>query len=66
MRPDRADAKQRLAERDARIAADTRTEIEKWLNDPPPHRSALARRTQQPIPQQRTSVSGTRVDLWKR
>jgi hypothetical protein len=30
------------AERDRREAADTRTEAERWLNDPPPDRSALA------------------------
>jgi hypothetical protein len=30
-------------QRDARQRADTRTEAEKWLGDPPPGRSALAR-----------------------
>jgi hypothetical protein len=35
-------AAQRLAERDRREAADTRTEAERWLGDPPPSRSALA------------------------
>src|SRR5215475_4221194 len=39
-----ADVKERLAERDQRIAADTRTEAERWLGDPPPYRSALAQR----------------------
>ena len=36
-----SDARQRLAERDERARADTRTEIQRWLNDPPPGRSAL-------------------------
>jgi hypothetical protein len=30
--------------RDQSIAADTRTAAERWLGDPPPHRSALAQR----------------------
>ena len=34
----------RLRERDARLAADVRTEAERWLGDPPPERSALAQR----------------------
>jgi hypothetical protein len=42
--PSRADLAARLAERDARIDADTRTEAERWLNDPPRWRSALASR----------------------
>jgi hypothetical protein len=37
-----ADAKQRLAERDQRLATDTRTPAQVWLNDPEPSRSALA------------------------
>jgi hypothetical protein len=37
-----ADLKIRLEERDRREAADTRTEAQKWLGDPPPSRSALA------------------------
>ena len=37
-----ADVKVRLEERDRREAADTRTEAERWLGDPPPSRSALA------------------------
>jgi hypothetical protein len=41
-----SDARQPLAERDARAAADSRTEPEKWLGDPPPGRSALAQRKQ--------------------
>jgi|RhiMetdeSRZDD1v2_1073273.scaffolds.fasta_scaffold53002_8 hypothetical protein len=40
----RDDAKARLAERDQRQAADNRTPAEKWLNDPPQNRSALANR----------------------
>ena len=32
----------RFADRDARIAADTRTEIEKMMGDPPMSQSALA------------------------
>lgn len=41
-RVDPGEAEQRLAERDQREAADTRTEAQRWLNDPPPGRSALA------------------------
>jgi hypothetical protein len=37
-----ADLKIRLEERDRRLAADTRTEAEKWLGDPPVDRSVLA------------------------
>jgi hypothetical protein len=36
------EAKQRFAERDRRDAVDTRTEAQRWLNDPPYDRSALA------------------------
>ena len=39
------EAKARLAERDEREAADTRTEVQRWLNDPAPGRSALAIKT---------------------
>ena len=42
MRVDPAEAAQRFAEREQREAADTRTEAQRWLNDPPPGRSALA------------------------
>ena len=42
VRVDPAEAEQRFAERDQREAADTRTEAQRWLNDPPPSRSALA------------------------
>jgi hypothetical protein len=40
------DVARRFAERDQRIAADSRTEAQKYLGDPPPHRSALAQRKQ--------------------
>jgi hypothetical protein len=40
------DVLSRIQERDRLAAADTRTEAEKWLGDPPPHRSALAQRNQ--------------------
>jgi hypothetical protein len=45
----------RLQERDAREVADTRTEAEKWLGDPPAHRSALTktRRANAPSPRDR-------------
>jgi len=38
------DVRQRLADRDAWQAAnpDTRTDVQRWLGDPPPGRSALA------------------------
>jgi hypothetical protein len=39
-----AERKVRLAERDRQQARDTRTESQRWLGDPPPDRSALARR----------------------
>jgi len=35
-----------IRERDQRIAADTRTEAQRWLGDPPSDRSALAQRKQ--------------------
>ena len=37
-----AEVEKRLAEREKREAVDTRTEAQRWLNDPPPGRSALA------------------------
>jgi hypothetical protein len=49
-----SDVRDRLAERDARLAADTRTEVQKYLGDP----------VQGPGP--RRSASGMRVDLWKK
>ena len=39
--PDPEALKSRLQERDQRQAADTRTELEKFLGDPPADRSAL-------------------------
>jgi hypothetical protein len=41
-RVDPAEVEKRLAEREQREAADTRTETQRWLGDPPPSRSALA------------------------
>ena len=38
------DAAARFAERDARQASDTRTEAQRWLNEPEPVRSALVTR----------------------
>jgi hypothetical protein len=35
-----------IQEREARERADTRTEAQRWLGDPPPDRSALAQRKQ--------------------
>ena len=35
----------RVQERDQRQAEDDRTEVQKWLGDPAPERSALARKT---------------------
>jgi len=64
-RPPPEDARARLAERDARLAADTRTDAEQFLGDPPLQRSALAQRGYVTGPAPR-SASGTRVDLWKR
>jgi len=67
-RVSREDYHQRLQERDARNAADTRTPAQVWLNDPPPGRSALhqvphvGHPLQGPAPRR---SAGTRVDLWK-
>ena len=44
---DPATLRLRLAERDAREAADTRTPAQVWLGDPPADRSALAQGSQQ-------------------
>jgi len=38
------DVRMRFMEAAARERADTRTDAQKWLNDPPPGRSALAQR----------------------
>jgi hypothetical protein len=43
-RPPAADVARRMAERDARLAGDSRTEAQRWLNDPEAGRSALAQR----------------------
>jgi hypothetical protein len=59
------DARQRLAERDARMARDTRTELQKWLGDPPPDRSALTQ-VRPSMPKGVQSASGVRVDLWRK
>jgi hypothetical protein len=61
------DARARIAERDARMAADTRTECQKVLGDPPRDRSALAtagKQNRMPGIRPGRSASGTRVDLW--
>jgi hypothetical protein len=43
MCPSRSNAAaRRVQEREQREASDTRTEVQKWLGDPPPNRSALA------------------------
>lgn len=41
------DVQVRLAERDQRLASDTRGVTERWLGDPEPTRSALAQRAPQ-------------------
>jgi hypothetical protein len=54
---------QRFRERDAREAADTRNEIQRWLGDPAPGRAAtIAKGSQGPAPRR----GEWRVDLWKR
>jgi hypothetical protein len=58
------EAKARLQERDARIAADDRTEVERFLGDPPRDRSALAQGRD--VPASRRDANGIHVDLWKR
>jgi hypothetical protein len=57
----------RLAERDRRQAADTRTEAQRWLGDPPMQRSALAlmqNSSSLPVKVDRRKHA-VRVDLWK-
>ena len=61
-RVDPKEGRQRIAERDAREAADTRTRAQIRLGDTPPGRSALAQTTQ-PTPQ-RSPASHPRIDLW--
>lgn len=56
------DLRARLADRDRRLASDTRTEAQKWLGDPPRSQSALARGQ----PQSAARRRGARVDLWKK
>jgi hypothetical protein len=46
----------RLMDKDQREAADNRTAAERWLGDPPPHRSALA---QKKSPSRKTSQNKT-------
>ena len=73
--PPRAMYRLRLAERDQRLASDTRGVTERWLGDPEPTRSALAQRaprkaTNDVIEQQimalKTKVRGnaSRTDFW--
>jgi hypothetical protein len=64
-RVDPRDARQRMAERDQRERADTRSEVQKFLGDPPRDRGALGNKTIQPTPQS-NSARHPRVDLWKR
>jgi len=59
------DARARLAERDARLAADTRSEVQRWLGDQEPGRSALTQANAS-HPATAKSASGTRVDLWRK
>jgi hypothetical protein len=62
-----ADLTARLAERDARLASDTRSEAQRWLNEPPRDRSALAQGSAQtPVPRRSSSSKGWRVDLWRK
>jgi hypothetical protein len=49
-----------LKERDARVAADTRNDIDRWLGTPPPGRSALDARARK-IERPRT-ISAQRLD----
>jgi hypothetical protein len=37
-----SDVRRHIEERDQRLANDQRSDVEKWLGDPPPERSALA------------------------
>jgi hypothetical protein len=59
-----SDAAQRLAERDARLAADTRNDCQKILGDPPPSRSALMQ-VRTSAPKSIRGAGGVRVDLWR-
>jgi hypothetical protein len=56
------DIKAKLLLRDRLQAQDTRTEAQRWLGDPPPHRSALARRGRRlPVDQE-----AARADAFRR
>jgi hypothetical protein len=59
------DYQARIAERDARLAADTRDATARYFGDPEPSRSALYRKHHTVHPSPR-SHAGTRIDLWKR
>jgi hypothetical protein len=59
-----SDLKNRLAERDRRQLTDNRTPAEKYLGDPSPDRSALARGS--PQAPRLSSIAGQRIDLWRR
>jgi hypothetical protein len=59
-----ADLADRCRDRDQRKAIDTRSEIDRWLGDPPPDRSVLGQGSQ--VAAQRKGALGTRVDLWRR
>jgi hypothetical protein len=61
--PDPADLKARMAERERRAAADTRTAAEQWLNDPEPGRSALARKSADDCGRTRQRATGLRAGL---
>jgi len=60
------EALKRFAERAAREAADTRTPAQRWLNDPPPGRSALAQVKDLGPRISATRSAGIRVDLWRK
>jgi len=56
---ERSDAAARLRERDARLAADSRTAIERWLGEPLPTESALAK-AEPPNPKRRVTEDDAR------
>jgi hypothetical protein len=53
-----------FAERDQRLANDTRDQIQRWLGDPPPSRSALMQ-GRASAPKSLRGAGGVRVDLWR-
>jgi len=59
-----ADKAARFAERDARLAADDRSEAQRFLGDPPRDRSALAQASTPATAPQRGKA--WRVDLWRK